>query len=763
MEKAANLATAECSDSTGKPVCIGTLTTFAWNAAGHFRPAALAIVRPLIACAGFIGVGKMKEISSSVVSGQSSRWRHANLNSLSLARRCLYSSVSSSLELFVKALAIAWFAVWALSPRMSFGQRPAAPAEVEAKAQENATAQSSAATPMVAHPLDAADLNAFFDGIIPLQMERSDVAGATVLVMKDGKPLLLKGYGYADAKQKKPVDPTSTIFRLASISKLFTWVSVMQLEEQGKVDLDADINSYLDFQIRPAFGKPITLRNLMTHTAGFEEQVREIIVVSPKKSPALRDFLIDNQPRRIFPPGVVPAYSNYGVGLAGYIVERVSGEPFERYVAEHVFAPLGMVHSTFYQPPEKELESLPSQGYGGNTLKPPIGFEIFNPSGAGGISSTAFDMGRFGQALLNGGELDRKRILKPETLKAMFTPQFRANDQMPPLCMGFYETWRNDLRWIGHGGDLIAFHSFFAVEPSQKLVLFVSFNSAASAGKARPELVTMFADRYFPSGNTPQFVTATPSELKSIEGTYQPTRRTESTKLKFDGLTSQRTASLDKGGDLQLEDLKDLRGHTIKWKPIGKDLFQEVDGQRKLFAIRDGQGEVIRLAYDFPGAQSERVRWYENKKFVSVALGGSCTVLLAVVVATLIRFLRRLLFRKRPKLAPQPGTVWLPFSTKFAAWIWFALIATMVTVITSFGDESLPPTRAWDKYFYLVNVVTAISIFFSIIAILSGLRVWLRANLRTITKVKFSLVALACLLLTWFAIHWNIIGPASRL
>jgi len=113
------------------------------------------------------------------------------------------------------------------------------------------------------HPLEASDLEPFFDGIVPLQLERSDVAGASVLVMQNGQVLLEKGYGYADLKSKKPVDPANTIFRLASISKLFTWVSVMQLAEQGKLDLDTDVNRYLDFPIRPAFSHPITLRNLI--------------------------------------------------------------------------------------------------------------------------------------------------------------------------------------------------------------------------------------------------------------------------------------------------------------------------------------------------------------------------------------------------------------------------------------------------------------------------------------------------------------------
>src|SRR5260370_15316377 len=160
-------------------------------------------------------------------------------------------------------------------------------------------AEKSAVVIPPAPPLEKTDLEAFFDGIIPLQLERSDVAGASVLVMKDGKDLLRKGYGFSDVSKKKPVDPEITMFRLASVSKLFTWISVMQLGEQGKLDIDADVNKYLDFQIAPAFGKPITLRNLMTHTGGFEEEIRDILLTDPKKATPLREFLMGNQPRRI--------------------------------------------------------------------------------------------------------------------------------------------------------------------------------------------------------------------------------------------------------------------------------------------------------------------------------------------------------------------------------------------------------------------------------------------------------------------------------
>ena len=636
-----------------------------------------------------------------------------------------------------------------------------APSPVAPVAQPPAI-KPTASVPVPAHPLEQADLTAFFDGILPLQLERSDVGGASVMVMKDGHVLLEKGYGYADVKARKPVDPASTIFRLASISKLFTWVSVMQLEEQGKVDLDTDVNQYLDFKIRPAFNKPITLRNLMTHTGGFEETLDEIIIVDAKKTVTLRDYLIANQPMRIFPPGEIPAYSNYGVGLASYIVQRVSGEPFEQYVNNHIFAPLGMSHSSFYQPLQKPLAGLPSEGYRENTTKPPVGFEIFNPVGAGGISSSAGDMGRFGQALLNGGELDGKHILKPETLTLMWTPQFSASDQLPPICMGFYQTWRNHLRWIGHEGDLIAFHSLFFVEPTQKVVLFVSYNSAGGGALPRPEIINFFSDRYFPGAPEARYLKTPAKDLKDIEGTYQATRRDDTTKFKLSGLFSQRSASVDKDGVLKIDGSQDLRGHPIKWKPVAKDLWQAEHDQQRIFAIRDKNNRIVRIAGGFPGVQFQRVPWYEDQSWVLVALFSSLGIFLLIILASLVRTWRRLFQRKRPRPAPQPGTIWLTAAPRLAAFLWIMLVGTLLAYFVIKGNDLLPPTPAWFKWFALENFVAMVGIVVNTLAVIAGIKAWAR-DLRFITKLKFSFVALACAFVSWFAIHWHIIGPTNRI
>ena len=642
-------------------------------------------------------------------------------------------------------------------------QEPVTPKVAEPVAGPSIAAAASPAAPVATHPLTSADLGAFFDGIVPMQLERSDIAGASVLVMQKGQVLLEKGYGFADVKKKQPVDPAETIFRLASISKLSTWIAVMQLEEQGRLDLDTDVNQYLDFTIRPAFGKPITLRNLMTHTGGFEEESKDVIVTDPKFAVSLRDFLIDNQPRRLFPPGEIPAYSNYGVGLASYIVQRVSGEPFEQYTERHIYQPLKMGHSTFRQPLPGALKA--SEGYGSSTEKPVIGFEIFNPVGAGGFSSTAADMGRFGSMLLNGGELDGARILKAETLARMWTPQFQASPAMPPLCMGFYQAWRNDLHWIGHEGDLIAFHSMFFVEPKQQLVLFVAYNSAGGGARPRPEIIDQFSDRYFPGAPRTQiFLNLSRGELKQVEGTYYATRRAESTKLRLFSLLGQAPVTIDKDGAavMDFEYAKDLRLHLIHWKPVGKDLWQEVGGQETLFAIRDGGGRIVRLAVSFPGVQMERVPWYANRMYVLGLVGGSLLVLLLAVVAGAWRGARRVTLRERPRPAPQPNTAWLPWGSQLAAWLWTLLLAGVFGYLIGSPDEALPPTPAWETYFVGLNVLVGIAMVCSGYAIYSAVVTW-RGALRRTTKVKYALVALACVVLSWFAVSYHLIGQVGRI
>jgi hypothetical protein len=303
----------------------------------------------------------------------------------------------------------------------------------------------------------------------------------------------------------------------------------------------------------------------------------------------------------------------------------------------------------------------------------------------------------------------------------------------------------------------------FFVEPKQKLVLFVSYNSSSGETKTRPEIMRMFSDRYFPSTHQPVFLKTPIAQLKPIEGSYQTTRRADSTRLKLYTVFDQAVASVDKDGVLTISGEKDLRGHPIKWKPTEKDLWQEVDGQNRIFAIRDARGRVARLAVDFPGVQLQRVPWYESDIFLLSTAGTSLAILAFVVVAAILRLGRRLFLRKRPRLHPQPGIQWLTASPRAAAFAWCILLGAVAVFIIVTGDDLMPPTPEWFKWFVLMNWATGVALFFSFFAVIAGIRIWWHDELRWITKVKFTLAALACLILSWFAIHWNLIGPAHRI
>src|SRR5215468_8579702 len=277
--------------------------------------------------------------------------------------------------------------------------------------------------------LTKADFETFLDALIPSQLRNRNIAGAVVSVVKDGQVLFQKGYGYADVEEKKPVVPDQTLFRPGSISKLFTATAVMQLVEQGKLDLDSDVNDYLDFAIPKTYQDPVTLRQLLTHTGGFEETLKNLFVAHESEIKPLRTYLVSEMPARIFPPGKIPSYSNYGFTLAGYIVERVSGQKFERYIEKHILKPLGMNNSTYDQPLPPQLASQMSNGYL-NASKKPRDFEFVQAAPAGALSTTAADMTRFMLAFLQDGAVDGVSILKPETVRQMEARQFEFHPML---------------------------------------------------------------------------------------------------------------------------------------------------------------------------------------------------------------------------------------------------------------------------------------------------------------------------------------------
>jgi len=473
--------------------------------------------------------------------------------------------------------------------------------------------------------------------MLPVALERASIAGAVVAVVKDGHVLLEKGYGYSDVAQRRPVDPAATMFRPGSISKLFTWTAVMQLQEQGRLDLDKDINTYLDFRVPEAFGKPITLRNVMTHTTGFEETLKNLMADDPKMQRTLERSLKDWIPERMYPPGQVPSYSNYGAGLAGYIVQRVSGEPFEQYIARHIFSPLAMNHSTFVQPLPEKFQADMSKGYqtASGQAKP---FELISLSAAGALSATADDLTRFMMAHLNNGSYDGAEILKPETAKLMHRTALQLVPGVPGIALGFYHEDRNGHDIIGHGGDTQWFHSDLHLILDQNVGLFISLNSAGNESlvtSVRREFFDGIMDRYFPAppSTTAPALPSAKADAEKIAGLYYLSRRSHSNFAVVASVAQQIPVRANTDGTISVPALVDKNGIARKFREIAPNRWHEVNGPNVFVVVKDGERVRYVTSDIFPQIfVLHRVPFFSSIYWVGALLGASALMLLLTVV-----------------------------------------------------------------------------------------------------------------------------------
>ncbi|HEU4415706.1 MAG TPA: serine hydrolase domain-containing protein [Candidatus Angelobacter sp.] len=604
------------------------------------------------------------------------------------------------------------------------------------------------------HELTAADVHAFLDGFVPMQLERENIAGAVVLVVKDGSILFAKGYGFSDVEKRTPVTVDATLFRPGSISKLFTWTAVMQLVEQGKLDLDRDVNDYLDFKIPAKFGKPITLRNLMTHSAGFEEQIKDLITPEGSPMATLRQHLAQFVPERIFPPGTTPAYSNYGASLAGYIVERVSQRPFNDYVSENIFKPLGMSHSTFAQPLPADLKPLMSNGYsvGSGKAKP---FEIIEEAPAGALSATAADLSRFMIAHLQNGKLDSAQVLRPETAAQMHSRQLGLNPALNGMCLGFYEETRNGHRIIGHGGDTFYFHSDLHLVLDSGVGFFVSYNSAGKGELSpRTALWNHFLDRYFPyTPPSVQKLATADADARSVAGYYLTSRRSESNFMKVAAVDDDVRVTPEENGNIKVEPFKDFNGQTKKWQEIAPLLYRSVNGQDLIAFRRDDHGQM-QLLPNFPAVLFQRVSLTANSDFNQWLI----LVAIIVMVLTLLFWPVSALIRRHyhHRLEIDAASLRLRLWVRLVCAADVAFLALFYLTITSDNPGAL--SSRTDVKIHLIQTLGLVGAVGAIAVLLACLRSWKDHHEWFWAKVWNGLLLVACLAFVWFAYHWNLLN-----
>ncbi|WFM72825.1 serine hydrolase domain-containing protein [Halomonas sp. CKK8] len=516
--------------------------------------------------------------------------------------------------------------------------------------------------------IERQDLGAFVDGFVTARMAAHRVAGVTVAVVKDDELLLAKGFGSADLEAGCPVVAERTLFRPGSISKLFTWTAVMQLVEQGRLDLDADIRDILtDFPLATRYPAPITLRQLMAHTPGFEDTAMgHLFEDDPDAVLSLRDYLRRHAPAQVRPPGSWPAYSNYGVALAGLVVAEVSGMSWEAYAERHLLGPLGMRDSTFREPwgPQREqapmapaLRERVSEGYQWvEGAFRPGGFTFVGGIGpAGSLSTTATDMARFMRAHLNEGRLGDVQLLSPNTARKMQRTHYRVAPGQPGMAHGFIESEIAGYRAIGHGGGTVHFVSDLQLIPELELGVFISTNSNGGQALIRG-FVEQLVRRYFPT-EAPAAATA-PDDPARYAGDYLSTRRPYTT---VEALLNHDMASvhLDRDGRLVLS----RRGRQVRLVPApGEGHFRQADSHESLRFLADDSGAVTHLAVPEPIMVMERVGPLANPRWRLAFLGLAGGVFVATLVVALVG-------RERPP-ARRAVVRWAARLTLLAAGLW---------------------------------------------------------------------------------------------
>jgi CubicO group peptidase (beta-lactamase class C family) len=603
------------------------------------------------------------------------------------------------------------------------------------------------------------DLEAFMDGILNAQLKEHHIAGATFSVVKDGQLYFAKGYGYADVEKKIPVDANATLFRPGSTSKLFTWTAIMQLVEQGKIDLDADVNKYVtQFQVPSTFDKPITVRNLMTHTPGLEDGALGYLMARKTEDLVpLDQALAKHIPTRVkpaitdFADGTTASYSNWGAALAGLIVANVSGMPFDEYIEKNIYAPLGMTASTFREPLPDALAKNMSVGY---TFERGVfknhDFELVHSFGpAGCMSATATDMAKFMIAHLQNGQYNGQRILKEETAKLMHSRQFSPSPHVAGSGLGFYEEYVNGHRLIGHGGDLLFFHTNLMLIPDANVGIFVSYNTAGSLPiDNRGDLIRQFMNRYFPAKlpdvkSPDDFM----QHVAKYAGTYRENRHsyTKVEKL-FAMFGDVKVAPMPEEKRVFISGLLSPTGS--QWVEVAPGTFRQVDEDTTISFV-DGSDGRMHIVGPFAFIAATKLKWFETGAFHYLIIGLAILCSVIALVSALRNWKRDRAddprARRARRLAGLVGLLWILFMIGLVVPI--ASLRDMNEIV--YGLPSLFHTALW-----LPLIVLPLTL----ILLWSVLGAWRNGFWTRYGRFQFTVIVLSSAALLWSLNFWNLLG-----
>lgn len=442
-------------------------------------------------------------------------------------------------------------------------------------------------------PQSAQELSIYLDDTLSAEaLEAQHIPGMAVW-FGQGDFQVAKGYGVANTESGDAVS-AQTPFRIASVSKIFVAIAAMQLVEQGRLDLGRDINHYLtEFKIDDRFAQPISMRHLLTHTAGLEERMWGDLSLRRENWQSLGPHLAMALPRRVHPPGTVVSYSNYGVALAGFVIEQISGQRFADYVQKHILLPTGMHHSGYDL--SADLQAQLATGYryrGGHYQEQPYTWVHRYPSTS--MISTAEDMGRLISMLLNDGRAGDTQVLRAESVRTLMQQHYTQDPQLPGMTLGFMQWRYNGQQMIWHDGEHVGFSAQLVIIPEHKAGYFIVSNAQDS--ELSSALRYGYIEQFFHVDAEPVLRERTSLEdLSAYAGNYLNNRLNRSSVEKLSAL-------FELGETVKV----DADGYLIWWNkrfiPLGEHRFQQQDGSRILAFETDAHGNVAGMSIDWGGA-----------------------------------------------------------------------------------------------------------------------------------------------------------------
>jgi CubicO group peptidase (beta-lactamase class C family) len=591
------------------------------------------------------------------------------------------------------------------------------------------------------------DLPEHIDGFMSRKVGVSS-PGAAVVVVKDGRIIFSKGYGFADVVNAVEVDPGHTVFEYGSISKLFVYTTIMRLWEEGQIDLEADIRSYLPegFLQKLEFDQPITMLDIMNHTTGFEDYLFDVVLPSTRDHLTMEEALVACQPAQVYEPGRVSSYSNYAVALAAHIAEEKLGERFCDYLKGSVFQPLGMELTTAHPglSDRPELLELKAKGYlrksPGEFSPGPWSYIPLYP--VGGINGTAEDLARFAMALMPPPGEPGMLFEKEDTDEEMFTQTFRMGPGMTGFAHGFIE-WDGAVKGFGHGGNTASFSTQMNIVPEDRFGVIILTNAASeipiTSGLTEALLGKGGSGKPVPGEGLP--------DAGKLDGAYVPARRMHSGFLELYGFLSMLEVEALDQNRIELR----MAGQSAILVQTSPYVFERLEAEGEIFEHHFNKvffdvedGVVQRLSGDFlPLPPGRSMAWLSTSVFVARA---GTAYFLGAFISLFVGRLYREMTRKKKTYDARPIRTLLVFLVLIGLFLVLNNGLMAVRMLTN-NYRSFEEMRI---HIFLNYALSAAAILTSV----GFIRMWRKAQLSRVQRIAYMsvvpvLAALIALLANW--------------